>query len=95
MLVCQDKQKGAPPYLRARGYPRCCYNSGRGHTSFRFGERRFLPRRIDQIVEVAGVEGRKLTLNPLFDGAGSDLRWTGSGPTYLDELEQAGFHVEL
>ena len=62
--------------------------------SFGVGERRFLPRRIDEIVEVAGVEGRRLTLNPLFEGAGSDLRWLGSGPAYLDELEQAGFHVE-
>src|SRR5919204_5801338 len=58
------------------------------------GERRFLPRRIDEISEVAGVEGRRLTLNPLFEGAGPDLRWLGSGPAYLDELEQAGFHVD-
>ena len=36
--------------------------------SFGAGERRFLPRRIDEIVEVAGVEGRRLTLNPLFEG---------------------------
>ena len=57
------------------------------------GDRRFLPRRIDEIVEVTGVEGRRLTLNPLFEGAGADLRWLGSGPAYLDELEQAGFHV--
>jgi pilus assembly protein CpaF len=56
-------------------------------------ERRFLPRRIDEIAEVAGVEGRRLTLNPLFEGAGAELRWLGSGPAYLDELEQAGFHV--
>jgi len=61
--------------------------------SFRSGERRFLSRRIDEIVEVAGVEGRRLTLNPLFEGAGSELRWLASGPAYLDELEQAGFHV--
>jgi pilus assembly protein CpaF len=61
--------------------------------SFTGGERRFLPRRIDEIVEVVGVEGRRLTLNPLFEGAGSDLRWLGSGPAYVDELEQAGFHV--
>jgi pilus assembly protein CpaF len=61
--------------------------------SFTGGERRFLPRRIDEIVEVAGVEGRRLTLNPLFEGAGPDLRWLGSGPAYIDELEQAGFHV--
>src|SRR6266536_3298855 len=38
--------------------------------SFGAGERRFLPRRIDEIVEVAGVEGRRLTLNPLFEGTG-------------------------
>ena len=62
--------------------------------SFGAGERRFLPRRIDEIVEVAGVEGRRLTLNPLFDGSGPDLRWLGSGPAYMDELHQAGFHVE-
>jgi pilus assembly protein CpaF len=61
--------------------------------SFTGGERRFLPRRIDEIVEVAGVEGKRLTLNPLFEGTGSDLRWLGSGPAYIDELEQAGFHV--
>jgi pilus assembly protein CpaF len=61
--------------------------------SFRSGERRFLPRLIDEIVEVAGVEGKRLTLNPLFEGAGSELRWLASGPAYLDELEQAGFHV--
>jgi pilus assembly protein CpaF len=61
--------------------------------SFRSGERCFLPRRIDEIVEVAGVEGKRLTLNPLFEGAGSELCWLGSGPAYLDELEQAGFHV--
>ncbi len=62
--------------------------------SFEGGERRFLPRRIDEIVEVAGVEGRRLTLNPLFEGAGGpDLRWLGTGPAYIDELEQAGFRV--
>src|SRR5439155_1756195 len=44
-------------------------------------------------VAVAGIEGRRLTLNPLFEGAGTELRWLGSGPAYLDELEQAGFHV--
>lgn len=61
--------------------------------SFAGNERRFLPRRIDEVVEVSGVEGRRLTLNPLFEGAGPDLRWLGSGPAYIDELEQAGFHV--
>ena len=52
--------------------------------SFGAGERRFLPRRIDEIVEVAGVEGSRLTLNPLFEGAGSELRWLGSGPAYTE-----------
>lgn len=61
--------------------------------SFDPGERRFLPRRIDEIAEVAGVEGRRLTLNPLFEGTGAELRWLGGGPAYMDELEQAGFHV--
>jgi Flp pilus assembly CpaF family ATPase len=62
----------------------------RGYDS---GERRFLPRRIDQIVEVAGIEGRRVTLNPLFTGAGADLRWTGTGPAYLDDLVQAGYEM--
>ena len=44
----------------------------------------------DEIVEVQGVEGSRLTLNPLFEGAGRELHWLGSGPAYLDELEQAG-----
>ena len=57
------------------------------------GERRFLPRQIDEIVEVQGVEGNRLTLNPLFDGAGPNLTWLGTGPTFLDELEHAGFHT--
>jgi hypothetical protein len=35
-----------------------------------------------------------LTLNPLFEGTGPELRWLGSGPAYVNELEQAGFHVE-
>jgi pilus assembly protein CpaF len=59
--------------------------------SFNNGDRRFLPRRIDQIVEVTGIEGRRLTLNPLFEGAGASLRWTGTGPTFLDDLATAGF----
>jgi pilus assembly protein CpaF len=57
--------------------------------SFGSGERHFLARRIDQIVEVTGIEGRRLTLNPLFDGAGASLRWTGTGPTFLDDLTTA------
>jgi pilus assembly protein CpaF len=52
--------------------------------SFDNDERRFLPRRIDEIVEVAGIEGQRLTLNPLFDGIGGELRWLGGG-TYLPE----------
>jgi pilus assembly protein CpaF len=59
--------------------------------SFADGERRFLPRRIDQIVEVTGVEGNRLTLNPLFDGAGAALRWLSTGPSFLDDLSAAGF----
>ena len=61
--------------------------------SFDGGERRFLPRRIDEIVEVAGVEGHRLTLNPLFEGSGPDLTWTGSEPAFTPDLERAG--VEL
>lgn len=57
------------------------------------GERRFLPRRIDEISEIAGVEGKRLTLNPLFEGAGNTLTWLGSGPAFLDELEHAGFEA--
>jgi pilus assembly protein CpaF len=59
--------------------------------SFHGGERRFLPRIVNEIAEVAGVEGQRLTLNPLFQGRGRDLRWISSGPRFLDELEQAGF----
>ena len=59
--------------------------------SYQTGERRFLPRRIDEIVEVAGIEGRKLTLNPLFTGTGPDLAWSGAEPGFLNDLEQAGF----
>ena len=61
--------------------------------SFDGGERRFLPRRIDEIVEVAGVEGSRLTLNPLFDGAGPQLRWLGSDPAFAGELAVAGFEA--
>jgi pilus assembly protein CpaF len=59
--------------------------------SFDTGERRFLPRRVDEIVEVAGIEGRRMTLNPLFSGSGSDLQWTAAGPEFLPDLEAAGF----
>jgi pilus assembly protein CpaF len=61
--------------------------------SFDGGERRFLPRRIDEIVEVAGVEGSRLTLNPLFDGVGPQLRWLGSDPAFAGELAVAGFEA--
>ena len=61
--------------------------------SFDGGERHFLPRRIDEIVEVAGVEGSRLTLNPLFDGAGPKLRWLGSEPAFARELVVAGFEA--
>ena len=61
--------------------------------SYDSGDRRFLPRRIDQIVEVAGIEGRRVTLNPLFTGAGADLQWAATGPAYLDDLEHAGFEA--
>ena len=61
--------------------------------SFDGGERRFLPRRIDEIVEVAGVEGSRLTLNPLFDGAGLQLHWLGSEPAFAGELAVAGFEA--
>lgn len=59
--------------------------------SYETGERCFLPRRIDQIVEVAGIEGRRMTLNPLFEGAGDELRFASTGPAWLEELEPAGF----
>jgi len=61
--------------------------------SYHSGERRFLPRHIDQVVEIAGVEGRRLTLNPLFTGSGAELTWADTGPAFLDELEQAGFEA--
>jgi pilus assembly protein CpaF len=55
------------------------------------GDRRFLPRRVDEIVEVQGVEGTRLTLNPLFEGGGSQLRWLGVRPAFLGQLEQSGY----
>lgn len=57
------------------------------------GERRFLPRRVDEIVEITGIEGRRMTLNPLFTGTGPELAWDGTGPTWLDDLERAGFEA--
>jgi pilus assembly protein CpaF len=59
--------------------------------SYDGGERHFLPRHIDQIVEVAGIEGRRMTLNPLFKGAGADLQWVAPGPRFLPDLEAVGF----
>jgi pilus assembly protein CpaF len=59
--------------------------------SYDSGERRFLPRRIDNIAEVAGVEGKRITLNPLFTGTGAGLTWAGAGPAFLDDLKRAGF----
>jgi len=61
--------------------------------SFDGGERRFLPRRIDEIAEVAGVEGTRLTLNPLFTGVGPNLHWLGSDPAYSTDLALAGFEA--
>lgn len=56
------------------------------------GNQHFLPRRIDQIVEVAGVEGRNMTLNPLFTGSGPELTWAGTaGPALQLDLERSGF----
>lgn len=61
--------------------------------SYDSGERHFLPRRIDNIVEVVGVEGKRITLNPLFSGTGATLAWDGTGPVFLDDLQRAGFEV--
>jgi pilus assembly protein CpaF len=61
--------------------------------SFDGGERRFLPRRVDEIVEVAGVEGSRLTLNPLFDAVGPQLRWLGSDPVFSADLAIAGYEA--
>jgi len=36
---------------------------------------------------------KPIRMRSIIDEAGADLRWLGSGPAYLDELEQAGFHV--
>jgi pilus assembly protein CpaF len=61
--------------------------------TFEQGERRLLPRLIDEIVEVQGVEGHRLTLNPLFSGQGAGLDWLSAGPLFLEQLEAAGFEV--
>jgi hypothetical protein len=42
---------------------------------------------------VAGIEGSRMTLNPLFSGTGADLRWAATGPAFLSDLEHAGFEV--
>jgi pilus assembly protein CpaF len=58
------------------------------------GNQHFLPRRIDQIVEVAGVEGHNMTLNPLFNGTGTDLAWAATAsPNLQRDLEQIGYQV--
>jgi pilus assembly protein CpaF len=61
--------------------------------SYQSGERRFLPRHIDEIVEIAGIEGRRLTLNPLFTGVGANLTWNHTEPSFLADLEHAGYEV--
>jgi pilus assembly protein CpaF len=61
--------------------------------SYTSGERRFLARRIDEIAEVAGVEGKRMTLNPLFDGAGPKLRWLGAAPAFMPDLAAAGYEA--
>jgi pilus assembly protein CpaF len=60
-------------------------------STYENGEQRFLPRQVDEIVEVQGVEGNRLTVNPLFEGSGAELQWVGTGPRFLAQLEHAGF----
>ena len=60
-------------------------------TTYQDGEQCFLPRQVDEIVEVQGVEGNRLTVNPLFEGSGADLKWIGGGPRFLAQLEYVGF----
>ncbi len=59
--------------------------------SYTNGERTFLPRRIDEIVEVTGIEASRATLNPLFEGEGPQLRWLGVRPRFAPELAAAGY----
>ena len=59
--------------------------------TFTNGERRFLPRHVDQIAELTGIEGNNATLNPLFDGAGPTLQYLHTGSRSMPELESAGF----
>lgn len=61
--------------------------------SYDSGERRFLPRRIDEIAEVMGVEGNRMTLNPLFSGSGEGLRWLGTEPAFAEDLRTAGYEA--
>jgi pilus assembly protein CpaF len=60
---------------------------------FQHAERNFLPRHVDEIVEVVGIEGNRPTLNPLFEGAGPELRWLGVHPRFAAELANAGFEA--
>lgn len=59
--------------------------------SYTNGERTFLPRRVDEIVEVTGIEASRPTLNPLFEGQGPQLRWLGVRPRFAPELAAAGY----
>jgi hypothetical protein len=34
-----------------------------------------------------------MTLNPLFTGTGRELKWAGTGPAWLSDIETAGFVV--
>ncbi len=61
--------------------------------TYQDGERSYLPRRVDQIVELTGIEGNRPTLNPLFEGAGPNLAYLHSGPAFLPELQDAGFEA--
>jgi hypothetical protein len=60
-------------------------------TTYENGEQRFLPRQVDEIVEVQGVEGNRLTANPLFEGSGAHMQWLSAGPRFLNQLEPLGF----
>lgn len=55
------------------------------------GERSYLRRHVDEIVELTGIEGAVPTLNPLFSGVGQDLAFLHSGPAFLPDLQAAGF----
>ena len=61
--------------------------------NFESDEHNFQPRQIDEIVEVTGAEGNRPTLNPLFEGAGPELRWLGVRPRFAAELGKAGFEA--